>query len=38
MDEIDRMALSGIADVNDDDINEDDDFDENDLMVKKYFY
>lgn len=34
MDEINRMAASGMADVNDDEINDDDDFDESDLMVK----
>ena len=36
MDEIDKMAASGMADVNDDDINDDDDFDESDLMVKNF--
>ena len=34
MDEIDRMAASGMADVLDDEINDDDDFDESDLMVE----
>lgn len=34
MDEIDKMAAAGMADVNDDDINEDDDFDEHDLLAE----
>jgi len=36
MDQIDRMAAAGMADLDDDDdeINEDDDFDENDLLVR----
>ena len=36
MDEIDRMAASGMADVLDDEINDDDDFDESDLMAVSY--
>ena len=34
MDQIDQMAAAGMADVDDDEINDDDDFDENDLLVR----
>ena len=34
MDEIDREAAAGMADIDDGEINDDDDFDENDLLVR----